>query len=186
MLLDVHCQGTERSIAQCRHKGWNRLVCNHYEDASVRCNTPQIQGHKVLPLFRPDITSHVYSSLSWLKIRLLLYQIDRYISASLRTTETRLTMSSSRHLLVLFLINSTTTIVLHRLQGFSPKAYRYLRMFRIYFCIRLRKSRPSNSGRPGCWLDNATNALKGTIISICGRRSSSGCSLRGNRDERVD
>ena len=79
MLLDVHCQGTERSIAQCRHKGWNILVCNHYEDASVRCNAPQIQGHKVLILFRLDITRYVYSSLSQLKIRLLLYQIERYI-----------------------------------------------------------------------------------------------------------
>lgn len=47
MLQDVHCRGAERSIDQCNHKGWQRSVCWHYEDASVRCNVPQLQGHKI-------------------------------------------------------------------------------------------------------------------------------------------
>lgn len=47
MLHDVHCHGTENSFDQCRHKGWRRSSCNHYEDASVRCHVPQLQGHKI-------------------------------------------------------------------------------------------------------------------------------------------
>lgn len=48
MLHDVRCQGSERSIGQCKHKGWRSSGCNHYEDASVRCRVPQLQGHKVI------------------------------------------------------------------------------------------------------------------------------------------
>lgn len=47
MLHDVHCQGNETNISHCKNKGWKGSGCNHYEDASVRCHAPQLQGHKI-------------------------------------------------------------------------------------------------------------------------------------------
>ena len=34
---NVKCRGDEESIAACRHNGWNRHNCRHYEDAGVVC-----------------------------------------------------------------------------------------------------------------------------------------------------
>lgn len=37
-LADVECLGTESSIEDCQHKGWNVIgYCFHEEDASVIC-----------------------------------------------------------------------------------------------------------------------------------------------------
>lgn len=44
---NVYCRGTEKSIDQCRHRGWHRSNCDHYEDGGVKCHVPQLQGHKV-------------------------------------------------------------------------------------------------------------------------------------------
>ena len=44
---NVYCRGTEKSIGQCRHRGWHRSNCDHYEDVGVKCHVPQLQGHKV-------------------------------------------------------------------------------------------------------------------------------------------
>ena len=47
MLDDVFCKGTETSITACKNRGWRQSDCNHYEDASVRCHVPALQGHEV-------------------------------------------------------------------------------------------------------------------------------------------
>ena len=41
-LDDVQCTGTETSIAHCRHGGWGRHDCSHYEDVSVSCITVRL------------------------------------------------------------------------------------------------------------------------------------------------
>ena len=38
-LDDVGCSGTERSIVNCKHRGWGVENCNHDEDASVICSS---------------------------------------------------------------------------------------------------------------------------------------------------
>lgn len=48
ILLDqVHCKGSEKSIRQCKHLGWQKSDCNNHEDAGVRCNVPQLHGHQI-------------------------------------------------------------------------------------------------------------------------------------------
>lgn len=44
---DVYCQGNEKSIMQCRHRGWYKSNCDHYEDVGVKCHAPKLQGHKI-------------------------------------------------------------------------------------------------------------------------------------------
>ena len=40
-LDDVHCDGDEQSIAECRHGGWGSHNCRHTEDVGVVCkHTP--------------------------------------------------------------------------------------------------------------------------------------------------
>ena len=38
-LDEVACDGTESSIEQCTHNGWQLHDCQHNEDAAVNCNT---------------------------------------------------------------------------------------------------------------------------------------------------
>ncbi|KAJ7391728.1 protein-lysine 6-oxidase [Desmophyllum pertusum] len=52
MLDEVRCKGYERSILQCKHRGWYKTNCNHYEDAGVKCHAPQLQA---LPDIVPDV-----------------------------------------------------------------------------------------------------------------------------------
>ena len=47
MLHNFRCRGVERNISQCKHHGWRRSECNHYEDAGVKCHAPKLQDHKV-------------------------------------------------------------------------------------------------------------------------------------------
>ena len=38
-LDDVECSGSERSIVNCKHRGWGVENCGHSEDASVICSS---------------------------------------------------------------------------------------------------------------------------------------------------
>ena len=146
MLLDVHCQGTERSIAQCKHKGWKESVCNHYEDASVRCNVPQIQGHKVWPRgFRPVISCHFStarclssSPSSW---RLGSHEVTRVPNGPSRSSDI-LNRTPSRYLgsgltvNLRFMFRTVSENSLHHCpQVVSLMAYCYLAIIMIYLCF---------------------------------------------------
>lgn len=37
-LNKVQCVGTERTITDCQHNGWNKEHCKHIKDASVICS----------------------------------------------------------------------------------------------------------------------------------------------------
>lgn len=47
MLDNVRCEGSERTITQCRHHDWYKTNCDHYEDAGVKCHAPELQGHQI-------------------------------------------------------------------------------------------------------------------------------------------
>ena len=34
---DLRCDGTETSLADCSHTGWERENCGHHEDVSISC-----------------------------------------------------------------------------------------------------------------------------------------------------
>lgn len=57
ILHDVRCQGVERNISQCKHRGWRRSECNHYEDVGVKCHAPKLQGHPVITTARIDLAT---------------------------------------------------------------------------------------------------------------------------------
>ena len=45
-LDNVACTGNEQNLASCRHNGWGRHNCGHYEDAGVECSsTGKINMH---------------------------------------------------------------------------------------------------------------------------------------------
>ena len=39
---NVKCRGDEKSIAACRHRGWEQHDCSHLEDAGVVCRNDSI------------------------------------------------------------------------------------------------------------------------------------------------
>ena len=39
-LGSLKCDGTERSIRRCSHRGWRMKNCNHSNDAGVQCSVP--------------------------------------------------------------------------------------------------------------------------------------------------
>ena len=64
---DVSCKGSEKSISQCRHRGWYKGNCDHYEDVGVKCHAPKLQGHMVCAslngvslLSNPDLFPFAY------------------------------------------------------------------------------------------------------------------------------
>ncbi|NXX99824.1 LOX3B oxidase, partial [Centropus bengalensis] len=45
-LDNVNCAGGERSIGDCKHRGWGNSDCSHEEDAGVICKDERIPGFK--------------------------------------------------------------------------------------------------------------------------------------------
>lgn len=42
----MNCAGAEKSIGDCRHRGWGNSDCSHEEDAGVICKDERIPGFK--------------------------------------------------------------------------------------------------------------------------------------------
>ena len=43
-LDDLSCLGSENFIGDCRHDGWGRHNCRHYEDVAVACYNASDNG----------------------------------------------------------------------------------------------------------------------------------------------
>lgn len=73
-LDDVHCDGDEQSIAECRHGGWGSHNCRHTEDVGVVC--------KHSPVSAPG--SHCFlKNTSWRRLTIsLLCEMGVYIVTS--------------------------------------------------------------------------------------------------------
>ena len=44
-LDNVHCRGTEHSLASCSHLGWGNHNCGHSEDVGVTCLDGMLSSH---------------------------------------------------------------------------------------------------------------------------------------------
>lgn len=53
LLDDVHCEGTETSLLDCRHGIWGRTDCSHGEDVAVRCRGRSSQETNEVPAVSP-------------------------------------------------------------------------------------------------------------------------------------
>ena len=56
---DVHCVGTETSIAACTHRGWGVHNCDHSEDVSVSCGTSPVQYGNSNDVSLSSCTTHM-------------------------------------------------------------------------------------------------------------------------------
>nr|XP_033479192.1 lysyl oxidase homolog 4-like [Epinephelus lanceolatus] len=56
-LDNVHCTGTESSIANCRSNGWGINDCTHAEDLGVICSQERRPGSPAVPLEEPPPSS---------------------------------------------------------------------------------------------------------------------------------
>lgn len=54
LLDDVHCEGSETSLLDCRHGIWGRTDCAHTEDVGVRCRGRSSQETNEVPVIAPS------------------------------------------------------------------------------------------------------------------------------------
>ncbi|NWX81238.1 LOX3B oxidase, partial [Alca torda] len=54
-LDNVNCAGGEKSIGDCKHRGWGNSDCSHEEDAGVICKDERIPGFKDSNVIEPRI-----------------------------------------------------------------------------------------------------------------------------------
>lgn len=54
LLDDVHCEGTETSLLDCRHGIWGRTDCSHGEDVGIRCRGRSSQETNEVPVIAPS------------------------------------------------------------------------------------------------------------------------------------
>lgn len=54
LLDDVHCEGTEMSLLDCRHGIWGRTDCSHSEDVGIRCRGRSSQETNEVPVIAPS------------------------------------------------------------------------------------------------------------------------------------
>ena len=46
----VNCNGTERNVSTCSHRGWGKHLCSHIEDVGVECSSTGTLRKKIINL----------------------------------------------------------------------------------------------------------------------------------------
>uniref|UniRef100_A0A4W3GMU3 SRCR domain-containing protein n=1 Tax=Callorhinchus milii TaxID=7868 RepID=A0A4W3GMU3_CALMI len=75
LLDDVRCLGTERSLINCKTKGWSVHDCEHWEAAGVRCDTNQAEFpgyHLERPMELQQSLSLLYLSQKHCQVKILV------------------------------------------------------------------------------------------------------------------
>ena len=53
-LDNVNCDGTERNLTSCSHRGWGNEDCGHHEDAGVECFSLSTEGKLIFAFLMDD------------------------------------------------------------------------------------------------------------------------------------